>query len=75
MIKELELVALTRDIDHKHLKAGDVGTVVGVYSNPPGYEVEFVTFTGDTVAVVTLAAESVRQLGSREMAHARSLAH
>jgi hypothetical protein len=74
MISELDLVALTHDIEGKHLKAGDVGTVVAVYSESEAYEVEFVTFSGDTVAVVTLPANSVRPLHSREVASARLLA-
>ncbi len=74
MIRELDLVALTHDIEGEHLEAGDVGTVVAVYSDSKGYEVEFVTFSGDTVAVVTLPADSIRSLHSRELAHARLLA-
>lgn len=73
MISELDLVALTHDNEANHLKAGDVGTVVAVYSDSKAYEVEFVTFSGDTVAVVTLPATSVRPLHSREVANARLL--
>lgn len=75
MISELDLVALTHDIENKQLKAGDVGTVVGIYSDPPGYEIEFSTFTGDTVAVVTVPSDSVRPLEAREITHARRVAH
>lgn len=75
MFSELDLVVLTHDIEAEHLKAGDVGTVVGIYSDPPGYEIEFSTFTGDTIAVVTVATDSVRPLESREITHARRIAH
>jgi hypothetical protein len=75
MINELELVVLTHDIPEEQLEAGDVGTVVGVYSNPPGYEIEFSTFMGDTIAVVTVLADAVRPIDSREITHARRIAH
>ena len=38
------------------------------------YEVEFMTLTGRTVAVVTLEAQQVRPIASRDLSHARSLA-
>ena len=74
MIHELELVALVQDQPEFHLEAGDVGTVVMVHQNSRGYEVEFATFTGETIAVVTLASDSVRPLRQRELAHAREVA-
>jgi hypothetical protein len=39
-----------------------------------GYEVEFVTLEGETLAVVSLSAEQLRPVESREIAHARALA-
>lgn len=39
-----------------------------------GFEVEFVTLLGETVAVVTVPADAVRSLREREIAHARILA-
>jgi hypothetical protein len=39
-----------------------------------GYEVEFVTFTGETVGVVSLTPEQVRSTGHRELPHARAIA-
>ena len=38
-------------------------------------EVEFVTLTGKTAAVVTVPAAQVRPVGSREIPHARALAN
>jgi hypothetical protein len=75
MINELDLVVLTHDIHAEHLEAGDVGTVVGVYSDPPGFEIEFSTLTGDTITVITVPADSVRPIESREISHARRVAH
>ena len=46
MIEELDRVILTRDLPEKKLKAGDVGTVVLVYKNGEGFEVEFMTLGG-----------------------------
>jgi len=53
---------------------GVLGTVVLVHQNGKGFEVEFTTLDGETVAVVTLAASQVRVARSGEIAHARRLA-
>jgi hypothetical protein len=44
-----------------------------VHRGGAGYEVEFVTLDGETVAVVSLAASQVRPIRQRELAHARAL--
>ena len=69
-MKELDLAVLTEDVPEHGLKKGDVGTVVLMHREA-GYEIEFATLGGDTVAVVTLAASSLRPVGRREIAHAR----
>ncbi len=71
MIAELDRVILTTDISEYSLEQGDIGTVVLVYQDGEGYEVEFVTLDGETVAIVSLFAAQVRPIGSREIAHAR----
>jgi len=73
MIQELDRVVLTRSLNDLGLKAGDIGTVVLVHDDGRGFEVEFVTLGGDTVAVTTLAADAVRPVGRHEIAHARSV--
>jgi hypothetical protein len=73
MIDELDLVVLTRDLPKERLAAGDVGTVVLVHQQGAGYEVEFTTLSGDTVAVVTLDASDVRPVEAREIVHARAV--
>jgi hypothetical protein len=73
MINELETVVLTTDLPDHGLKAGDLGKVVLVHTHG-GYEVEFMTLDGETVAVVSLSPEQVRAVGHREIAHARSVA-
>jgi Domain of unknown function (DUF4926) len=68
VLQETELAVLTVDLPEYGLKAGDVGTVVLVHGRK-GYEVEFVTLDGETVAVSSLQAAQVRPISSREVAH------
>jgi len=74
MIKEHDCVVLTTDVPNEGLEAGDVGTVVHIHKGGEGYEVEFMTLTGETVAIVTLLAGQVRQLTRRDLAHTREMA-
>ena len=74
MIKELDRIVLKSDLPEHSLKSGDIGTVVLVHGNGDGYEVEFVSLDGETVAVVSLYADQVRPIGRGEIAHARPLA-
>ena len=73
MIKEHECVVLTEDLPAEGLKTGDIGTVVHIHQEGAGYEVEFMTLAGETIAVTTLLAAQVRPLARRDMAHAREL--
>jgi hypothetical protein len=70
MTEELEQVVLTVVLPEHCLKAGDVGTVVLVHGQR-GYEVEFVSLDGATVAVVSLESGQVRRAAPRENPHAR----
>ncbi|MBI4499615.1 MAG: DUF4926 domain-containing protein [Gemmatimonadetes bacterium] len=72
MIAELDAVALTHDIPTSNLAAGDIGAVVHRYEGG-GYEVEFVTGGGETVAVLTLTDTDIRPLQPTDILHARSL--
>ena len=72
-IKELDAVALTRDLPKHGLKRGDVGTAVLVHGNRAAFEVEFVGYDGHTVALVTLEADQVRALHTGDIPHAREL--
>ncbi len=67
MTSELDVVALTRDIDGTHLKKGDLGTVVLVYGDSEAYMVEFVLHTGFTAALTDLEAADVRPLNTEEL--------
>ena len=73
MIKELDIVALAKPVPEHNLVPGDVGTVVMVHEDGAGYTVEFMTFTGETIAVATLDADAVRPRGGREVAHVREV--
>ena len=73
-MKELQLAALKADLPEHGLVKGDIGTVVLVHGDGEGYEVEFATLTGKTVAVITLSASRVRPVNPREIAHARKVA-
>jgi len=70
---ELETVVLEVDLPQVGLRAGDLGTVVLVHPGGAGYEVEFMTLDGETVAVVSLPSSQVRPIGRREIAHARAV--
>lgn len=73
MIAELEDVILTCDLPGYGLARGDIGTVVLVHKEGKGYEVEFTTLDGETIAIVTLGADQVRPSKPREIAHVRVL--
>lgn len=73
MIKEHDRVVLTENLPADGLQAGDVGTVVHIHQGGAGYEVEFVTLTGRTVAVATALAAQVRPVAARDIAHVREL--
>ena len=73
MIKEYNEIVLLVDKPEKGLMRGDVGIVVEIYDNHEGYEVEFMTKGGKTVAVVTLEAHEVRPIGNKDMLHVREL--
>ncbi len=74
MIANFDRIILTEEIEHEGLKAGDVGTVVEIYNQGEGYEVEFFTLKGETRAVVTLLARQVREIAVEDVPNARSLA-
>ena len=73
MIRELDLVVLTRTLTEKGLEEGDVGTVVHCYSDDQAYEVEFIDAEGATLAVLTLTQADVRSFNRGEILHVREL--
>lgn len=73
MIREHDCVVLTEGISDEGLQAGDIGTVVHIHQAGAGYEVEFMTLAGETVAIATLLAAQVRPITKRDIAHVRKL--
>ncbi|MBC8154573.1 MAG: DUF4926 domain-containing protein [Bacteroidetes bacterium] len=73
-MSEFELVVLTENAPDGKLRAGDVGTISTVLCNGKAYEVEFVTYTGETLAVVTLLPHQIRSVRASEVMTARDTA-
>lgn len=71
MFEELETVVLTHDIKGHGLREGDMGAVVNVYDGGKAVEVEFVTATGRTVALLTLNSSYVRRVKNNDVLHVR----
>ena len=71
-IKLLDTVVLQKDIAEKGLTQGDLGAVVECYG-PETFEVEFVTGSGKTQALVTLTMHDIRAVASDEIIAVRSL--
>ena len=72
MHKLLDTVALKQDHPEAGLKSGDVGAVVELLGQNT-YEVEFVTASGRTQALIALAESDVRALGGRDLISVRTL--
>ena len=70
--KLLDTVVLNRDLPDHGLRKGDLGAVVEVYE-PDGLEVEFVTGSGRTQAVLTLSVNDVRAVQDRDLMTVRSV--
>jgi hypothetical protein len=64
--REFDTVVMKADIPSHGLKSGDVGAVVHVYS-ADAIEVEFVTASGHTQALVTLTTRLVRPIGPKDI--------
>ena len=68
---ELDTVVLLRDFPEVGLRAGDLGAVVQVYEDE-GLEVEFVTASGRTQALVTLETADVRPVRDDDLLTVRT---
>ena len=71
--KLLDTVVLDRDLAEHGLRSGVLGAVVEVYE-PDGLEVEFVTASGKTQALVTLNVKDVRPVQDSDPVAVRSVA-
>ena len=74
MIKEHDCIVLTQNLAAEGLQAGDVGTVVHIHRDGAAFEVEFITLTGQTVAVATVLPSQLRPVNRRDISHVRELA-
>lgn len=72
-MKKLDIIVLTEDLPELELQAGDIGTVVMIHAENAGFEVEFTTLDGLTVAVETLLPHQLRPIDRGEIAHVRKL--
>lgn len=70
--KPLDTVVLDTDMPDRGLKKGDLGAVVQIY-DPDGLEVEFVSASGQTQAIVTLKVGDVRPVLDTDVVAVRPL--
>ena len=66
----LDVVVLNTDLPKHALRRGDLGTVVETYE-ADGLEVEFVTASGRTAALVSLTASAVRAVADDDLVAVR----
>lgn len=66
----LDVVVLNTDLPAQGLKTGDLGAVVEVYA-PDAIEVEFVTASGRTKALVTVTPRDIRDVGDDDLVAVR----
>ena len=71
-VRPLDTVVLAHDLPAHGLRAGDLGAVVEIYP-PDGLEVEFVTASGRTGALVTLHISDVRRVADNDLVAVRTL--
>ena len=71
-------VALTEDLPGRHLRRGDVATLVDSHSGRPGqesgYTLEVFSAVGETVDVVTVRESQIEPLTADELLTVRPLA-
>jgi hypothetical protein len=66
----LDTIVLDRDLPEHGLRKGDLGSVVEVYE-PDGLEVEFVTASGRSAALLTLNGRDVRPVSDDDLVSVR----
>ena len=73
-VQILDVVVLKEDMPAQGLRKGDLGTVVDIYAAET-LEVEFVTASGRTQALVTLQLSAVREIGDDDLVTVRPTHH
>jgi len=69
----LDTVVLNRDLPEHGLQRGDLGAIVEIY-DANALEVEFVTASGRTGALLTLTEADVRQVADADLVSVRPFA-
>lgn len=70
--KTLDTVVLVRDLPEHGLKTGDLGAVVEIYP-PDALDVEFVTASGRTAALLTLKTAELRSIRDSDLVAVRTV--
>ena len=72
--KLLDTIIVTINVHDQKILAGDLGTIVEVYTKPTlAYEVEFVNTDGTARALLTLAPDQIRQLTASDVLTTRQM--
>ena len=70
----LDAVIVTANFPTEQVVAGDLGTIVEIYTEPnQAYEIEFVNPDGTTRALLTLTTDMIRPLSSSDVITTRRL--
>jgi len=70
MYKEFERVVLKEDLKGTSFVKGDVGTIVTIYPDAKGFEVEFFALDGSTLGVETvIATQLIPANGVKKVLH------
>lgn len=72
MFELLQTVVLKQEIADLELRSGDLGTIVEIYGDD-GIEVEFVSASGRTQALVSLLQDDVRAVDDSDLMAVRPL--
>jgi hypothetical protein len=64
--RALDAVVLARDLTEAGLRTGDLGAIVHVHG-PDSFEVEFVTASGRTQALLTLGGSDLRPVSDNDL--------
>ena len=73
-VHRLDVVVLNEDMPAQGLRQGDLSTVVEIYAQED-LEVEFVTASGRTQALLTLQLSAVREVGDDDLIAVRPTHH
>ncbi len=76
MFKEHEQIVLTAGVvgdEGEDLKPGDVGTVIHSHPGEEAIVVEFMSLSGETVAIATVLPWQARSVKGSDLTHARTI--